>query len=100
MSKNVIGKDERGFAKFNEFKTTWHGKMRVKESSIAFKGACVWVIADLSYSNTPKEDNPPHFHLSYFDAKNLRDALDRFIAEAEAENLVEPVPEEQPKPGY
>ena len=97
MSENVIDRDERGLAGFGDFQFTWHGKVYVQESSIAFRGACVWVRSELSYSNNPKE-HPPVLHLSYHDAKELRDALTRFLNEAEADGLVEAVPAERPTP--
>jgi hypothetical protein len=87
--KKSLGKTDRGFLKCAEFKTVWHGNIRVQESSAAFKGACVWVFADLSYSNEP-EKNAPHLHLQYADALALRDALDLFIKSAKAGKTVEP----------
>lgn len=93
------GRTERGFAKHGKFKTTWHGEVRVQESSAAFKGACVWVFAELAYSNTPQK-NPPHLHLSYADAVNLRDGLNDFIKDAKAGRLMEPARKRRPKAGY
>lgn len=71
----------RGFLKVGEFKAQWHGLVRVQESSAAFQGACVWVFAERAYSNTPEVD-PPHLHLSYRDAVNLRRALAVFTRAA------------------
>lgn len=88
-SKNVLGRTERGFAEFGGFKTSWHGKICVRESSVAFEGACVWIFCELAYSNTPKE-HPPHLHLQYKDAVRLRDALNRFIGAADAGETTEP----------
>lgn len=94
MSKNVKGRTERGFAKFGEFEAVWHGKTRVQESSAALRGACVWVFCELAYSNTPKK-NPPHLHLAYKDAVELRDALNRFIAAVKDGETVEPKPKDE-----
>lgn len=93
---NVIGRTERGFGDFARWDTQWHGKVRVRESSVASKGACVWVFCDLAYSNTPKE-NPPHLHLSYKDAVQLRNALNRFLGavhEGETTEGKDPAPDE------
>lgn len=71
-------RSDRGFIEFGHTVTRWHGRLEVKESSVAFEGPCVWVFTDLSYSNTPQA-NAPHLHLSLDDAKNLRDLLGKFI---------------------
>lgn len=55
------GKTERGFSKHGTFRTTWHGEVRVQESSVACKGACVWVFCELAYSNEPKKSPPQVF---------------------------------------
>ena len=89
MGENVIGRTERGFGKFGEWPSVSHGLVRVQESSAAFKGACVWIFCELSYSNNPK-DNPPHVHLQYRDAVELRDALNRFLAAVKDGETVEP----------
>ena len=78
MSGNITGRTDRGFAYFGEFPSKWHGKMRVQESSAAFRGPCAWVFCELAYDNNPRK-NPPHLHLQYQDALNLRDALNRFL---------------------
>jgi len=93
------GRTERGFSKHGTFKTTWHGEVRVQESSAAFKGACVWVFCEEAYSNEPKK-NPPHLHLSYVDAVNLRDALIDFIKDAEDGKTLEPALKKRPKRGW
>ena len=95
----VAYKTNRGFNGFKQFQTTWHGKVRVQESSAAFKGACAWVFAELAYSNTPAE-NPPHLHLSYADAVRLRDGLNLFIKMADADKLMEPARKTRPRAGY
>jgi hypothetical protein len=80
------GRTERGFAKHANFKTAWHGEVRVQESSAALIGPCVWIFAGLSYSNKPDE-NAPHLHLSFEDAVKLRDGLSDFIRDARAGRL-------------
>lgn len=92
MSDNVLGRTERGFAVFGEFRSQWHGRMRINESSKAFQGPCAWVFCELAYSNTPKED-PPDIHLHFQDAVALRDALTRFIDAARAGECTEPASE-------
>jgi hypothetical protein len=83
-----LEKTERGFFGFGRFKTKWHGQMRVQESSAAFHGPVAWVFTELDYSNNPKE-HPPALHLKYDDAKNLRDALTKFIEQADARKCCE-----------
>lgn len=68
----------RGLTNFGEFKTTWHGDMRVQRSSAAFRGPCCFVFTTQSYTNDPHK-NPPHLHLKLKDAIALRDALTEFI---------------------
>jgi hypothetical protein len=92
-------RDRRGFLNVRRFQTTWHGRVRVQESSIAFKGACVWVFAEFSYSNVPKE-NAPHLHLSYADAVRLRDGLNDFIRAANLGKTCEPPRKTRPTAGY
>jgi hypothetical protein len=89
MSENIIGRTERGFGKFGEWPAMWHGQIRVQESSAAFKGACVWIFCERSYGNAP-EKKPPHLHLQYQDAVQLRDALNRFLAATKDGETVEP----------
>jgi hypothetical protein len=86
--KKRYERDHRGFIEFGRFTSTWHGSVRVKESSVACHGPCAWIFADLSYSNDPGK-NPPHFHLRLKDVKNLRNRLDKFIAAAEAGDTCE-----------
>jgi hypothetical protein len=68
----------RGLKTYKRFKTYWHGKVRVQDSSVAFRGPCCFVFAELAYSNTPPI-NPPHLHLKLADAVKLRDGLTKFI---------------------
>jgi len=89
MSKNVQSRTPRGFGVFGDWPAMWHGHVRVQESSAAFKGACVWIFCERAYSNTPKK-NPPHLHLQYQDAVQLRDALNRFLAAVKDQETVEP----------
>lgn len=87
----------RGFVGFGKFKSDRHGEIYVQESSAAYEGPKVWVRAELSYSNAP-EKNAPVLHLSLADAKKLRKLLTRFIVDAEADRLTEPmanIPEEE-----
>jgi hypothetical protein len=86
---HTLARTERGFGEYGTFQSQWHGKVVVRESSAAFKNACVWVFADLSYSNEPQK-NPPHLHLQYEDAKKLRDALTLFLKAADAGETCEP----------
>ncbi len=80
-------RDLRGFPIFNEFGTKWHGNLEVKESSIAFEGAHVWIFGQFPY--VPEHD-APSFHLAYRDAVKLRDALTLFIRAADKDQLCEP----------
>jgi hypothetical protein len=84
------GRTERGFAKHANFKTAWHGEVRVQESSAALIGPCVWIFAELSYSNKPNK-NAPYLHLSLEEAYLLRDGLSDFIRDARAGRLTEKV---------
>ena len=68
----------RGLKVHKAFKTKYHGKVRVQDSSAA-SAVCGWIYAELAYSNTPHE-NPPHLHLTLSDCIKLRDGLNKFIA--------------------
>jgi len=70
----------RGFGNYGDFESFWHGRIDVVESSVAFEGACVHVLAEKAYGRT----EAPHFHLKYDDAKRLRDLLNVFIRAADA----------------
>lgn len=78
-----IERTNRGFIKFGEHKSKWHGDMRVQESSAAFEGPCFWIFSELSYSNEPTK-NRPDLHLNLKDAEWLHAALGRCIKAAKA----------------
>ena len=86
---HTVERTERGFGMYGEFASLWHGTVQVYESSVAFRGACVWVRADVAYG----DKDAPVLHLSYADAKALRDKLNVFIAAADAGETCEPPPE-------
>ena len=88
MSLNVFGKTPRGFGIFGDWPAMWHGQIKVQESSVAMKGACVWVFCERAYGNSVS-GHPPHLHLQYQDAVRLRDALNRFIAAVKDGETVE-----------
>lgn len=72
-------KTQRGFHGFNKWKSVWYGEMRVQESSAAFKGACVWVFTETSNPDRTVKGKNPTLHLSFIDAKNLRDGISKIL---------------------
>ena len=69
---------ERGFRIFTEFSTP-RGTVTVQESSLAFEGAHAWIFK-----------NGEGIQVSAKDAERIIEALQRFVAEAKAGELVEP----------
>lgn len=67
----------RGFVIYDNFTDTSGSKVRVQESSLA-TAQCVWIFAERG-----EEDSSPHLDVEQ--ARRVRDALDVFIRESEAE---------------
>jgi hypothetical protein len=82
---------QRGFRIYAEDVRAMWGTVKVLESSAAGKGAHVWIFYDQDKGVSDTKLDP---QLSVEAAKVVRDALDTFIREAEADELTEPALEE------
>lgn len=72
--KNLGG--GRGLYGLPPFKSRNHGELRVQDSSAATALPCVWIYAEIGYSNP---EVPPTMHLHFHDAVKLRDRLSAWI---------------------
>lgn len=84
---------ERGFRLYAVGAVTRDGVVMLQESSIALEGAHVWLRVKQNYLHGEHDDQKmPHAstQLNVAQAKHIRDALDEFVKEAEANDLIEP----------
>ena len=73
----------RGFCIFGEFTDNRGSSIKIQESSAAFTGAHCWIFC----SRNEKDDSP---HLNVSEARQVIDALQKFVLEAESGQLIEP----------
>lgn len=75
-------RNQRGFIQGEQFPTTYHGGVRVQQSSSV--APSIWVFSEKAYSNNPETDPSPVLHLRLNEAKELRDRLSAIIEEMES----------------
>lgn len=82
---------QRGFRVFGHIQYRNGGAIRVQESSLAFAGAHIWLYIE---GDECKEHMGQHLmptpHMSVKQTKELINALQSFVDEAEADELAEP----------
>jgi hypothetical protein len=81
MAKKEFEKTERGWKLYAKFVDKYGSEIRVQESSIVGR-PCVWIFAD----NDPKVFEKPKPHLTVENAKQLIEALQSFVEDAESDD--------------